>query len=235
MEINTVASYKILNKGELADKTVVVVNCMRTNPTILTALVNGCTRVIPVDTVENAMEVRRQFHDALLCGEREACKIQGFDLGNSPGEYTAETVGGRECILVTSNGTRGINACFAGSHIVLGCLLNAKAAAEAVSGADNLYFVCVGTGGRLCVSDIFAMGAILDRMQSLGVPSVLDDCATLSLRTYREFRGRVRDLLAGVRDYENLTAIGRDEDIAYCLQEDVYNTVPVYEDGLITV
>ena len=44
----------------------------------------------------------------LLAGERRCCTIPGFDLGNSPREFTRETVEGKTILITTTNGTRAL-------------------------------------------------------------------------------------------------------------------------------
>ena len=47
----------------------------------------------------------RDGSDVVLAGERGGEALAGFDLGNSPAEFTAERVGGRTVVLTTTNGT----------------------------------------------------------------------------------------------------------------------------------
>ena len=42
----------------------------------------------------------------LLAGERGGARVEGFDLGNSPLDHTAERSGGRHLFMSTTNGTR---------------------------------------------------------------------------------------------------------------------------------
>jgi 2-phosphosulfolactate phosphatase len=60
---------------------------------------------MPCGTLEQA---RSYAGSALLAGERNAVKPSGFDLGNSPLEFTHEAVQGRDIAWTTTNGTRAI-------------------------------------------------------------------------------------------------------------------------------
>ena len=44
----------------------------------------------------------------VLGGERGGVRIDGFDLGNSPAEYTRPSVGGKVLVFTTTNGTEAI-------------------------------------------------------------------------------------------------------------------------------
>jgi 2-phosphosulfolactate phosphatase len=71
------------------------------------ALANGARSIIPCATLD---EARAYAGRALLAGERHAVKPDGFDLGNSPLEFTREAVQGRDIAWTTTNGTRAIAA-----------------------------------------------------------------------------------------------------------------------------
>ena len=73
----------------------------------LAALSAGASCVIPAETVMEARALQRPGD--LLGGERFCRKIAGFDLGNSPEEYTEQIVAGKRIVLTTTNGTRAIH------------------------------------------------------------------------------------------------------------------------------
>src|SRR5918912_4489442 len=83
----------------------IVVDVLRATSTICQALASGYRRVLCCAEVDEARELARTHAPAVLGGERGAVRIDGFDFGNSPQEYSgeprAETV-----VLTTTNGTR---------------------------------------------------------------------------------------------------------------------------------
>jgi 2-phosphosulfolactate phosphatase len=83
----------------------VVVDVLRATTTVVAACVAGCARVIPVADIETARERAQQFPDGqvLLAGERGGEPIEGFDLGNSPLEFTGERVAA-DCRADPTNG-----------------------------------------------------------------------------------------------------------------------------------
>src|ERR671938_1957084 len=84
----------------------VVVDVLRATSTIAQALAAGYRRVLCCREVEEARELRAELPDSLVGGEREAKRIEGFDVGASPREFLeprAETL-----ILSTTNGTRAV-------------------------------------------------------------------------------------------------------------------------------
>ena len=83
--------------GAQAGSAVIVIDVFRASTTIAAALAGGARFVLPVADVEQAMKLAEPYADSevLLGGERECQRIEGFQLGNSPREYTREVVAGR--------------------------------------------------------------------------------------------------------------------------------------------
>jgi 2-phosphosulfolactate phosphatase len=84
-------------KGAVGRRAVVVIDVLRATSTMVEALVNGARSILPVGGVDEAVRKADELgRDAvLLCGERDAEPIRGFQFGNSPVEFTAERVAGR--------------------------------------------------------------------------------------------------------------------------------------------
>ena len=86
--------------------------------------------------VEEALELRARLGEGVLAGERKAVAIPGFDLGNSPLEFTEpldETL-----VFTTTNGTRAIlSAAAAAETVLVGSLLNLDAVAAARAGTGT--------------------------------------------------------------------------------------------------
>jgi len=109
---------------------------------------------------------------ALLCGERDCVRIAGFHLGNSPQEYSAATVAGRELVFSTTNGTRAVEAVAAAGQVWLACLLNRAAICQnlnrlaveeaALGRALHVWCVCAGTDGEVATEDVLTAGAVIE-------------------------------------------------------------------------
>lgn len=88
--------------------------------------------------------------DFLLCGEKDGHKIDGFDLGNNPLEYTPETVGGKTIILNTTNGTKSIKKASGALNIFMGSFLNLEILANTLRNHDEeIVLICAGWKGRI--------------------------------------------------------------------------------------
>src|SRR5947208_9701888 len=137
----------------------IVVDVLRASSTIAQALAAGYRRVLCCADIEEARALRASLPDSLLGGERDAIRIEGFDVGASPREFLeprAETL-----ILSTTNGTRAIletaRRC---EEVLLGSLLNLSAVATAAAGAD-VVVVCAGFQGVFALDDAYCAGRIV--------------------------------------------------------------------------
>lgn len=214
----------------------VVIDVLRASTTIATALANGAVAVRACGAVADARAAARAAGrgagDCLLGGERGGLPIEGFDLGNSPAEYTARRVGGRRVVTTTTNGTAAVEACPLAAALLVGCLVNRRAVAARVVGLlDELgtrpvHLVCAGTDGAVSEEDVLAAGAILDAAGPS--PSSLDAPAALALRAFRAVAadGGLVAALERSRGGRNLLAIGMGGDIAAAAALDTIQIVP---------
>src|ERR671927_637102 len=96
----------------------IVVDVVRATSSIAQALASGYRRVLCCAEVEQARALRASLgDDAVVGGERNAVRIDGFDLGASPRELLeprAETA-----IFTTTNGTPAILEAAANADVVL--------------------------------------------------------------------------------------------------------------------
>ena len=128
----------------------VVVDVLRASTVICTALANGAQAVVPFGDIESARVSRNSFGTtgALLCGERGGRKVDGFDLGNSPAEYTREKVAGRTLIFASTNGSVALASAPANATVMVGSLVNLTALAQSLLQLDQpILIACAGKEG----------------------------------------------------------------------------------------
>ena len=161
---------------KLPEATVVVVDVFLATTTLLTILENGARSVYPVASLEEAEEVGGGLDRERLLygGEQGAQKIEGYDLGPYPGEYTPEVVAGKDVVFVTTNGTRAISGAAEAKELLIGSLRNAPAVARYLeaSGAESVYVICAGSAGRFVAEDFLGASTILSHLNKDGY---LDD------------------------------------------------------------
>lgn len=181
---------------KLSGATVVVIDVFLATTTLLTILENGARSVLPVASLEEAEEVGGGLDRArtLRGGEQDAEKIEGYDLGPYPEEYTPEVVEDKDVIFVTTNGTRAISSAVPAESLLIGCLRNAPAVARYLetSGTESVYVICAGSAGRFTIEDFLGASAILSRLNGDGYLDDwrLNDAAWLALDFAERYEGR---------------------------------------------
>jgi 2-phosphosulfolactate phosphatase len=84
----------------------VVIDVIRAFTTTHIAFERGVTEVLLAGEVDEAFALKEAFEDYVLAGERDAIKVEGFEMGNSPFACTRADLDGRGMILSTTNGVR---------------------------------------------------------------------------------------------------------------------------------
>ena len=196
----------------------VVVDVMRATSTIAQALAAGYRRVLCCADLEDARALRARVPSSVVGGEREAVRIEGFDLGASPREFLearAETL-----ILSTTNGTRAIlTAASSAGEVLLGSLLNVEAVARAVrSRGEDVAIVCAGFKGAFALDDAYCAGRIVQRLE--GDPTDAAVAARLVAAAFPDPEAGIRARRYGPP--------GLDDDIVFCAREGVLDVVPEF-------
>lgn len=237
-----------MRPADTAGGIVVVIDVLRASTTIATALAGGARAVLAAASAAEAREAARvagrESGACLLGGERGGKRIEGFDLGNSPAEYTPGRVAGKLIVTTTTNGTAAIAACPDARAILVGAIVNRRAvAAAAVAAAATtdppaaIHLVCAGTDGVPTAEDLLGAGAILDAAGALAPPGI-DSPAARALEAWRDCLAGAADpatalaaALAGSQGGRNLLAIGMGADIPLAAAVDTLAVVPRRDDA----
>lgn len=148
----------------LAGAVAVVVDVLRATTSIVHAFAAGADAVVPCATIDEARALaKRRKSGVLLTGEREGKPIAGFDLGNSPRDFTAAKCKGKTVIMATTNGTPAIVAAALAERVLIAAFVNFSAVCEQLrTDPRPVHIVCAGTDGGISVEDTLLAGAIVD-------------------------------------------------------------------------
>jgi len=206
---------------DLTGKTCVVFDVLRATSSMVTALYHGAQCVWPVTTVAEARALHVRTPDALLGGERQGDRIDGFDVGNSPPDYANFT--GRKIISTTTNGTVALRACDGAGEILAAALLNLQATADYLVKQDcgDLVLVCAGTHALFALEDGFAAGALIDLLPSAN----LSDAAYILHQTFLGNSDQAQEVLRRAANGQALIGAGRESDLRWCAQVSVMDVV----------
>lgn len=203
--------------GEAAAAPVgIVIDVLRATSTIAQALAVGYRRVLCVPELEQARALRAELADSIVGGERDAIRIEGFDVGASPREFLeprAETL-----ILSTTNGTRSIVAAAERCEtVLLGSLLNLDALATSVrERGEDVAILCAGFKGAFALDDAYCAGRIVE---------LLDGDRTDAAIAAETIAHAYPSALEGL-NARTYGPPGLEEDIAFCARESVLEVVP---------
>lgn len=235
MNIDIIISADHVEKNYLKDKVVVVIDMLRATSVITTAFMRGCKEVIPYLTIEEARKKASELESGsfILGGERQAVKIDGFDLSNSPLEYTEDIVKGKTVIMSTTNGTRTLTECSCAKRVFVGSMLNGKAVAKKlIELGEDVVIVNSGTNGQFSMDDFICSGYIINEMLKMSSKLYLSDIAKTANYIYENNAG-IESFIKDARHYGVMKNLNLMEDIEYCMQKDITNIVPEYKDGHI--
>jgi len=120
----------LLEGAKRARGMTVVIDVFRAFTTAAFVIANGAETILPVGTIEEAFELRRQNPSWLFMGEVHGHKVSGFDYGNSPDEVSHVDFTGKTVVQRTSSGVQGILAASHATEVLLGSFVMAEATVE---------------------------------------------------------------------------------------------------------
>jgi len=233
----------LFEPDELLGGTAVIIDILRASTTICHALDAGAIQVIPCLTVDDAREsaavgsaVRtvlgiNESKNILLGGERGGEKIDGFDLSNTPTEYTPEVVGGKTVLFTTTNGTKALHHSSQAEVVLIGAFANLSSVISYLSDQQRpIHLVCAGTNGAITGEDVLFAGAVVAGLLE-NQPNLKfgNDSTRLALDFWRansqneaQFRQAMLDSQGG----RKLQKLGLTADIERAGDRDLFNLVP---------
>jgi 2-phosphosulfolactate phosphatase len=229
-EINVFLTPELANPKVLKDSTCVVVDILRATSSWVTALGNGARLIRPVISLKGCLALSKKGF--LTAAERGGKKVNGFDLGNSPLEYTAEKVSGQKIAVTTTNGTRTVNFASAGKEVFIGAYLNLKALHQALRIKDSIAVLCSGWDGKPGLEDILFAGELVSLLSNSH--QITEDAALISFELYKKAKQNRYFFLSQAIHVKRLLKLGLKKDIQYCLKKDIFDVVPrLYKGDLI--
>ena len=249
--LNVHALPTLVTPEELRNGTAVVIDVLRATTTIVHALEADAREIIPCLEVDEARQLAAEFlrDEVLLGGKRQGRPIEGFDLGNSPEEYTVERVAGKTIVLTTTNGTRAIGRCRAARRTLIGAFLNATAVYQELWNEEQVDLVCAGTDDQISRDDVLLAGMLVERLERrsgmiyrLNAQAVTARENWLAAFSMPVALGgellepeRLAAELKRSPGGERLTAIGREDDILAAARIDRFAGVPEMVPGQMRV
>jgi 2-phosphosulfolactate phosphatase len=214
--------------GRLAGGVAVVIDVLRATTTIVYALAAGCRDLRPCAELEEARSLADTLPagKVLLAGERGGVKPDGFDLGNSPAEFSAKTCRGRSIVLTTTNGTRALARAAEAERILVGAFVNFSAVcAQLCRDTRPVHLICSGLEGEPAMEDTLLAGAIVDCLSESG-DVALNDSARLAWDCFDNEGAVLPCALEIARGGAHLLELGYGADLKSAADIDRFHIVP---------
>ncbi len=235
MKIDLFITAVPLGRAKLDNRTAVVIDVLRSSTSICSALMAGAKGVIPTAGPGEAGELWSKIGGdmAVLAGERDGIKIENFKLGNSPSEFTKESVGGKFVIMTTSNGTAIFSKAAGAGPILSGALVNVSAVAERVaSEKQDVVIVCSGNIGGFSIEDTLCGGMLIHLLSVATRGTIkLNDAGSMALLFYRSNQDNIRRAVQQGEHGQYLRSIGFKNDVELATDLDSKPVVPILNDG----
>ena len=241
MRIDVLFGPTAISQAAVAGRVVAVIDVLRASTTIAAALANGARNVVPLDSADEVITRAKQFArpDVRLAGERKMLPIPGFDLGNSPREFTREAVEGKTVLLTTTNGTSALVAIQGARDVVVASYVNFLAVSTllrtAARGGTDVTILCAGRDRQFSLEDAACAGRYVRSLTKRTPRVEMGDGAFACTILDRRYGDRLDQLFADSEHGQALADAGFTEDLAVCAAVDSYPVIPIYQDRQITL
>ena len=234
-DVSVHLSPNLFEPNEVRGGIAVVMDVLRASTTITHALAGGAQAVVPCQEVNEARQIAANHPpgEVLLGGERQGELIDGFDLDNSPLNYTAESVQNKTVVFTTTNGTRALLRCRGADRVLIGAFVNVNAVIRMLADDERpVHLVCAGKDGDVSAEDALCAGAVVTGLLAANNALYrLNDPAQIAAGFFAAnskdgatFRAAVR----ASRNGRNLQRLGFDADIHRAATWDLFELVPEY-------
>ncbi len=223
--------------ADTAERTVVIIDVLRATSSIVEAIGSGAKTIYPVASIEEALRLANNLgrDEVLLCGERKCLPIEGFDLGNSPADFTPERVAGKTLVMSTTNGTTAMSLAAGAARVLVAAPSNLSAVVdELVRAESDPVLICSGREKHFGLEDAVFAGAVAARLMEARPGEWEPNDGALAVLALAERFELDEALFASTVAGRAIAAAGLGEDLAFCAHVDRHTVVPVLHDRQIT-
>lgn len=241
MKVDVFLSPGEVNPGSILGRVVAVIDVLRASTSIATALSNGARTIMPVESTDVALIRMKDFErdDVILAGETKMLPIPGFDVGNSPREFTPQVVNDRTILMTTTNGTRALMNLSGARDVLVASYVNHAAVSAMLRTAaranENISIVCAGHEGHFSLEDAACAGRYVRSISQKTRSAVeLNDAACACELIDRKYGDNIAKIFRDSVHGKALAEAGFGEDLLACAAVDSHPVVPIYQDRQIT-
>jgi len=229
-----------ITAADVAGRAVAVIDVLRASTSIAVALDNGARAIIPFENSEDAVSRAKSFErgDVRLAGERKSQPIPGFDLGNSPLQYTREAVEGKTILMATTNGTGAVTASQGARDVIVSSYVNFTVSMNmlrrALRAGTDVVLLCAGQDRRFALEDAACAGRFAHHISKRLTKVRLNDGAQACVLLDKKYGDNLMKLFDASSHGRTLREAGLGDDLVACADIDSHSVLPVYQDRQIT-
>ena len=232
MKLNVLFSPVNADELYFAHKTAVVIDVLRASSTIITALSSGAKEIIPVASVEFAVNVSGGMFggQTLLGGERNTIKIEGFALGNSPFEYSRTDVEDKFIVFYSTNGSRAIvKSKFADNSFI--CSFNnlSSVARYLVKLNQDVEILCAGNNNLFSLEDSVCAGMLVGELKKRKKSAEVSDSSAAAYALFEKFGNDIFEMLKNTEHGKKLLENGFEKDVEFCGKYNSTKSIPCFD------
>ena len=208
---------------------VVVIDVLRATSAICTAFHYGVDKIIPVSTIDHAIEYKDKGY--YVAAERKGKIVSGFEFGNSPLAYKNDKLKDQTLVLTTTNGTKAINMAKDIEHLLIGSFLNLDAISNYLIELNKSVLI-LGSGweNKFCLEDSICAGAISEKLLKTNKFESNNDSTIAAKYLFLSAKSNYFGYLKASSHRKRLKKLNLNEDIKYCLTPNQTDVIPVRED-----
>ncbi len=219
-----------------AGKTSVVIDVLRASNTIITAIANGAKELIPVSTVDTAVKISRNLFggSTILGGERNTKRIEGFNLGNSPYEYSEDKVKSKSIVFYTTNGSKAVlKGKFSEYLYICGFINMAAVVSQLGKSSSDIEIICSGNAGGFSMEDVVCAGMLAGELAKIRMDLDYSDSAKAAVMLHKTAGKDILKMLMESEHGKVLKANGFEEDLLYCSKLNTTDVIPYLSGNVI--
>ncbi|MCH2050265.1 MAG: 2-phosphosulfolactate phosphatase family protein [Trichodesmium sp. ALOHA_ZT_67] len=216
----------------------IAVDVLRATTTMATAIYAGAEAVQVFSDIEELMTVSEKWSadKRIRVGERGGKKVEGCDEGNSPLNFTSETVKGKRLFMTTTNGTRCLKRIQNAKVVLAAALVNRRSVVEYLkeNQPETIWILGSGWEGSYSLEDTVCAGAIahslLAETNSLSDENVGNDEVFGAMSLYLQWQDKLHELMNHASHGQRLQRLECYEDLKYCSQIDRLDVLPMQKE-----
>ena len=231
--LHTILTPQLLDLYEVHDAIVVIIDVFRATSTMATALYNGASKIIPVDSAELCIEMGKQT-GGITAGERDGKIIPGLSYGNSPSEYPRSFIENKTLVITTTNGTKLLHMALkqGAKEVITGSFPNLTKVVNFLKEQNaNVILGCSGWKNRFNIEDTLFAGAVIEAIKDQF--TIHCDSSFMANQLYNMHKNDMPNYIKTLTHWHRLAAYGLEEDMQYCVYKDVAPSLPIFKNGAL--